>query len=156
EREACASMVLKETADAERWGAIEVDDSDRVTRIIGQGTRGERACMFTGVHLLSPRLVDRLPTSGESDSIRQGYLPALADGELILGHRLTGFFHEHSTPTRYLEGNLHALYGRAGLRHLPGPLTGVAGSARVDATATLIPPYKISDDAQIGPECIIG
>ena len=40
-------------------------------RIIGQGRPGAHACMFTGVHVLSPRLIARLPATGESDSIRQ-------------------------------------------------------------------------------------
>ena len=65
--------------------------------------------MFTGVHVLSPQLVARLPPEGESDSIRQAYLPALTDGERIEGYLYGGYFHEHSTPARYLQGNWNAL-----------------------------------------------
>jgi mannose-1-phosphate guanylyltransferase len=161
-RDAAATMVLKETSDAQSWGAIELDDDDRVTRILEEGTPGTHICMFTGVHLLSPRLLERLPPTGESDSIRHAYLPALRDGDRIVGHRLAGYFHEHSTPRRYLEGNWNALAGRARLRHHPAPFTGIAPSAEVSPTARLMPPFKIGqgavvgDGATVGPYCVIG
>jgi mannose-1-phosphate guanylyltransferase len=160
EADAAATMLLRETPDAARWGAIEVGDDGRVTRIIGQGRPGAHVCMFTGVHILSPRLLGRLPAMGESDSIRQAYLPALADGEPICGVLLDGYFHEHSTPERYLEGNWNALRGRARLRHPPGPFTGIAESARVDGT--LAEPVRISDGAivdqgaHVGPDVVVG
>ncbi len=133
---AVATMLVKEVPDAHKWGAIETDRDGRVLRIIGKGKDPSAppaslyASMFTGVHVLSPRLVDRLPTSGESDSIRQAYLPALEAGERIEGVLHAGYFHEHSTPARYLEGNLNALYGRARLRYAPGPFTGVDAQAQ--------------------------
>src|SRR5581483_2872558 len=159
---AAATMVLRETPDAARWGAIEVGAGGRVTKILDHGAAGERVCMFTGVHALSPRFVLRLPADRESDSIRQAYLPALAAGERIEGVVTSGYFHEHSTPERYLEGNVNALRGRATVRHLPGPLTGVAPSAEVHPSVELIAPYRISDGARIdagaciGPDVVVG
>jgi NDP-sugar pyrophosphorylase family protein len=159
---AAATMVLRETADAARWGAIEVGADGRVTRILDQGAAGAHLCMFTGVQVLTPRLIERLPPEGASDSIRQAYLPALAAGEHIEGYLLDGYFHEHSTPERYLEGNWNLLDGRARLAHAPGPLDGVAPAARVHASATLRPPYRISDGAEVaagaevGPHAVVG
>ncbi len=153
---ASATMVVRETPDAANWGAIEVAGDGRVTRIIGTGTPGAHVCMFTGVHVLSPQLVARLPPEGESDSIRQAYLPALTDGERIEGYLYDGYFHEHSTPARYLQGNWNALDGRARLRHPPGPLTGADATARVDPTAQLRPPYRLSAGASIGRNAIVG
>ena len=146
---AVATMLLKEVPDAEKWGAVETDPDGRVLRIIGQGQRGEarHTAMFTGIHLVSPRLVARLPEHGESDSIRDGYLPALRDGERIEGMLLSGYFQEHSTPKRYLDGNLNALYGRATLRYAPGALVGVDPSARVDG--------KVEGPVRIGPGAIV-
>ena len=160
--DAAATMVLRETPDAARWGAIELAADGRVTRILETGTPGAHVCMFTGVHVISPRLLARLPDHGESDSIRQAYVPALRDGDRIAGHLLRGYFHEHSTPVRYLEGNWNALHGRAHLHHPPGPLTGISPSAEVSPSATLIPPYRIGDHAiidagaTVGPEVVLG
>jgi NDP-sugar pyrophosphorylase family protein len=162
ERGAVGTMVVRETPEAEQWGAIELDGSDHVTRILGQGVPGTRACMFTGVHVISPQLLNRLPRTGESDSVRQGYIPALLHGEPILGVRYDGYFHEHSTPERYLEGNWNALRGRAHLTHPPGPLVGVSPRAHLDPTARIIDPVRIADGArveagaQLGPDVVIG
>jgi NDP-sugar pyrophosphorylase family protein len=160
--DAAATMVVRETPDAAKWGAIDVGRDGRVTRIIGSGTPGAHVCMFTGVHVLSPRLVERLPPDGESDSIRQAYLPALAAGDRIEGYLYDGYFHEHSTPARYLEGNWNALSGRARLRHPPGPLAGIAASARLDASARIHEPARVSEGAvigrgaELGPNVVIG
>ena len=156
--DAAATMLLYETPDAARWGAIDVGDDGRVTSIIGQGRPGAHSCMFTGVHIFSPRLLQRLPPTGESDSIRQAYLPALAAGERIEGVLLDGYFHEHSTPARYLEGNWNALRGRARLRHPPGPFTGIDGA--VDGE--IVHPVRISAGAiveagaRVGPDVVVG
>jgi mannose-1-phosphate guanylyltransferase len=143
---AAATMVLREVPDAEKWGAIHVGDDGRVTRIVGQGMSAPaaHACMFTGVHVLSPRLVARLPATGESDSIRQAYIPALLDGERIEGVRYGGYWHEHSTPERYLQGNWNLLSGSVTLTHPPGPIRAIAPSAIVEAGATL------------GPQVVVG
>jgi NDP-sugar pyrophosphorylase family protein len=154
--DAAATLVLRETPDAARWGAIEVDEAGRVTRILDAGAPGARVCMFTGVHVIAPRLLERLPPEGASDSIRQAYLPALADGERLLGHLATGYFHEHSTPERYLEGNWNALSGKATLRYPPGPFTGVAESAAVSPSATLVAPYRIGDGAVVEAGAVVG
>ncbi len=137
ERGAVATMVVREVPDARDWGAIDVDDDGRVTGIIGQGRPSAHACMFTGVHVLSPRLVARLPASGASDSIRQAYLPALLEGERIEGVRYPGYWHEHSTPQRYLQGNWNLVAGGVTLTHPPGPLGAIAASATIEPGATL-------------------
>jgi NDP-sugar pyrophosphorylase family protein len=133
---ASATMVVREVPDAEKWGAIDVDGDGRVTGIIGSGRPGAYRCMFTGVHVLSPRLIARLPATGESDSIRQAYLPALHEGELINGIRYNGYWHEHSTPARYLQGNWNLL-GGVTLEHPPGAIVAVAPSASVAAGASV-------------------
>jgi NDP-sugar pyrophosphorylase family protein len=134
ERDAVATMVLREVADAARWGAIDTDSEGRVTGIIGEGQPGTHACMFTGVHVLAPRLIARLPATGESDSIRQAYIPALRDGERIEGIRYNGYWHEHSTPARYLQGNWNLLNGVT-LDHPPAPIRAVQPSAVVEPGA---------------------
>src|SRR5207244_3628628 len=103
----------------------------------GQGAPAAHACMFTGVHVLSPSLVARLPATGESDSIRQAYIPALLDGERIEGVRYDGYWHEHSTPERYLQGNWNLLSGAVTLAHPPGPLRAIAPDATVEPGASL-------------------
>lgn len=157
--DATATMLLKEVPDAHKWGAIETDRDGRVLRIIDKGRSMEpasHACMFTGIHVISPRLVERLPRDAESDSIRQGYVPALLAGERIESLRVSGYFQEHSTPQRYLEGNLNALYGRAQLHYAPGPLVGVDATAKIASGVEIIEPVRIGANAEIGAGAVIG
>ena len=159
ESRAAATMLLREVPDAERWGAIDTDEDQRVVGILGRMLQSSKSVlhrsMFTGVHAISPALVARLP-DGVSCIIRQGYLPALDAKERISGLLYDGYFQEHSTPERYLEGNFAVLRGEARLSHPPGPLTGVDPEARIGANVTLIPPYRIGPDAEVGAGSIVG
>ena len=116
--------------------------------------------MFTGVQVLSPALMDRLQPIF-CDVIRDAYLPALRAGETIRAVTLGGYFAEHSTPSRYLAGNLALLRDPGLLRDPPGPLVGVDPGARVAAGARIIGPVRIAPGAEIdagaevGPEVVV-
>lgn len=148
--EAVATMALREVADAAAWGVIEVDEAGRVTRLRQEGRPGAHQCMFTGVQVLSPRLLARLPT-GPSDSITAGYLPALHAGERIEGVRYDGYWHEHSTPARYLQGNWNLLSGAVRLDHPPGALEPIAESAIVAPEAFLGRQVVLGARSRVGP-----
>jgi NDP-sugar pyrophosphorylase family protein len=146
---ALATLVVREDPDAVAWGAIALDDEHRVTDILGQGRH-----MFCGIHVTRPSVVRRLP-DGEACMIRQGYLPWLQAGAEVRAFVARGYFAEHSTPARYLAGNLAVLRGAA-LRFPPGELRGVDPRARVAPTARVIQPVKIGAGAVIGAHATVG
>src|SRR6185436_5705463 len=115
-------MVVRRVPDALDWGAVNVQVDDRGPRVVDILGDGEH--MFCGVHVTRPSVMARLP-DGETDSIRQGYLPWLRAGERVAAyeHR-DGYFAEHSTPERYLESNW-ALLAQTTVRHPPGPMRGI-------------------------------
>jgi len=146
-------MVVRRVPDARDWGAVQVQvdaRGPRVSDILGDGDH-----MFCGAHVTRPSVMARLP-DGESDSIRQGYLPWLRAGERVAAyeHR-DGYFAEHSTPERYLASNW-ALLGGAPLRHPPSKLHGIDPTARIHPTATIVEPVKIGARAVIGAGATIG
>jgi mannose-1-phosphate guanylyltransferase len=149
-------MVVRRVPDAKAWGAVEVAANGHITNILGDGEH-----MFCGVHVTRPSVMARLP-DGESDSIRQGYLPWLRAGEPVLAyeHR-DGYFAEHSTPARYLESNW-ALLGGQKLRYPPGRVVGIDPTARIHPGATLVEPLRICAGAEIaapvtiGPNVVVG
>lgn len=142
-------MVVRRVPDAKAWGAVNVKDG-RIVDILGDGEH-----MFCGVHVTRPSVMARLP-DGESDSIRQGYLPWLRAGEPVLAYEHQhGYFAEHSTPERYLESNWALLRGEP-LRHPPGRLAGVDPTARIHPTATIEGPVKICARATIGEGVTVG
>lgn len=146
-------MVVRRVPDATAWGAVDVRRDERGLRVADILGEGEH--MFCGVHVTRPSVMRRLP-DGESDSIRQGYLPWLRAGERVAAYEhADGYFSEHSTPERYLEAN-RALLGGAPLRHPPGRLVGVDPTARIHHRARIIEPVRIGAHARIGPDVTIG
>ena len=161
-----ATMLLRDDPDPRRWGAIGVDETGRVVSILDarsprppEGIVTER--MFTGVHVVTPALLDRLQPV-VSDVIRDAYMPALRAGETIAAVTHTRYFAEHSTPERYLAGNLALLRDPGLLRDPPGPLVGVDPAAAVDARARVIGPCRIEAGAvieagaSVGPDVVVG
>jgi len=164
---AVATMVVRKPFDATTPTPVEVDESGQVIGL--RGIRGSFAPtgaisgrMFVGVHVLEASLLDRLPRSGESDVISDAYLPALAAGQRVATHEMTGYYEEHSTPAQYLQGNMALLRNPALVPFPPGPLVGIDRAAQVDSSAVLVAPYRIGAgaiigaSAQIGPEVVVG
>jgi mannose-1-phosphate guanylyltransferase len=163
---AAATMLLRDDPDPRRWGAIATDATGRVVGILDARSPRPpegpiREQMFTGIHVLAPALLDRLQPI-VCDVIRDAYIPALLAGETIRAETLAGYFAEHSTPERYLAGNLALLHDPALLRDPPGPLVGVDRGARVAAGATVIGPVRVEAGAEIaagatvGPDVVVG
>jgi mannose-1-phosphate guanylyltransferase len=157
---ALGTMLVRDDPDARRWGAIQVDESGRVVGILDARSPIPPAgavaeTMFTGIHLLEPALLDRLrPTP--SDVIRDAYIPALLAGAHIRALRLTGYFAEHSTPERYLAGNLALLRAPGLVPHPPGPLTGIDAGAQIAAGAIIHAPCRLEAGASVGAGAVIG
>jgi NDP-sugar pyrophosphorylase family protein len=143
-------LVVRRVPDATSWGAVDVASDGRIVNILDEGDY-----MFCGAHITRPSAMARLPM-GESDSIRQGYLPWLRAGQLVLAyeHR-SGYFAEHSTPERYLESNWELLRGAA-LRYPPTRLSGIDPTARIHHSAVIVDPVTIGAGATIGPNLTVG
>jgi mannose-1-phosphate guanylyltransferase len=161
-----ATMLLRDDPDPERWGALGADATGRVVRILDAHSPRPPVGpvtlrMFTGIHVVAPALLDRLQPIF-CDVIRDAYVPALLAGETIRAVTLAGYFAEHSTPARYLEGNLALLRAPSLLRDPPGPLVGVDPTAQIASTAQIVWPVRIDAgavieaDAQVGPEVAVG
>jgi len=161
-----ATMLLRDDPDPRRWGAIGVDATGRVVSILDassprppEGPVTER--MFTGIHVLAPAMLDRLRPVF-CDVIRDAYIPALREGATIRAVTHAGYFAEHSTPERYLAGNLALLRAPTLLRDPPGPLVGIDPGASVHASARVIGPCRVQAgaiveaNAVVGPEVVLG
>ncbi len=146
-------MVVQRVPDAKAWGAVNVQLDARGPHIID--ILGDGQHMFCGVHVTRPSVMARLP-DGESDSIRQGYLPWLRAGERLAAYEhADGYFCEHSTPERYVESN-HALLRGVRLRNPPGRLTGIDPTARLHPSVTIVGPVRIGARARIAEAVTIG
>jgi len=168
-RGAEATMVLRPDPDAARWGALEVDEDGGLIGFLGARHPGRAPAqpqMFTGVHVLQPAFLDRVPPTGEQCIVRTAYAAAFAadgadGGARLAGHVHHGYWWEHSTPERYLQGMRNVLDGRAALAHAeldPRGLTprGVDPRAEVDAGAVIREPVHIGPGARVEAGAEVG
>jgi mannose-1-phosphate guanylyltransferase len=165
---ALATMVLAPMPEGAGYATVDVDQGMLVRRIAGIGPGGEALVPlhFTGVHVLSPALLDHVPGHPFAcDVNRSVYPPLLAAGRV---HAVVagGYWNDLGTPERYLEANLDLLSGKATVP-LPGadPLSGavaragrvfVAEGASVDPSARLRGPVLVAAGAALEAGAIVG
>lgn len=114
---ALATMVLKPNVKRERFTIVETADGC-IARFAGMAqplTEDEirdaehepvTPLMFTGIHVVEPRIFDFIPRGVFSDTVSDVYKPAMANGERIAAHVSEGEWFELSTIPRYLDISL--------------------------------------------------
>lgn len=141
---ALATMVLRVDPRAEKLGPIDVDPDGRVRRILrapGEREPAWATCMFTGVHVLSGRVVARLPEEG--CIIRKGYAAWLEAGERIGGVLDAAPFRDCGTPAELLGAMDDVLSGRVAV---PG--------VTLDARGSVVDPGAEVGGATIERSCV--
>lgn len=172
---ALATMVLLPMPGGASYAAVEVDRSGAVRRIAGRfgpGGEGLTPLHFTGLHVLSPELLERVPAAPREVDVRDVYAGLMAEGRLR-GHLVAGYWNDLGAPDRYLEAHADLLSGRIPLAPFDGldPFAGheergggvrAAPGARVDPGAILEGPVLLGDGAvveagaRVGPRAVVG
>lgn len=148
--DAWMTLILREDPRAAVLGAIEVDDAGRVRRILGEGDAPPerlRACVFTGIYLISQRVADDLPAEG--CVVRHTLRRLLARGERVMGVIDDGAWHDLGTPARYAEAQFAMLRGE-----LQG-FAGTDGAVYLGAGVTVPAGVSVRGPAALGDATII-
>jgi len=115
QRKALATLVLLSNPTHERFSIVETRNG-LVSNFGGMPARSapdaEPPLMFTGIHILDPRIFKYIPRGVFSDSVTDVYRPAIANGERIAAHVAEGMWYELSTLRRYLDISLALLRRR--------------------------------------------
>ena len=120
---AIATMVLKPNIKREKFTIVETldgmvkgfgDYARPLTEEEIRDTENEipSPLMFTGIHILEPKVFDYIPRGVYSDIVPTFYNPALANGEKIAAHVSEASWFELSTIPRYLDITLAMLDGK--------------------------------------------
>jgi len=150
-QKALATLVLKRNTRRERFSMVETPDG-LVTRFAGMPqpateNDAEAPLMFTGIHILEPRIFDYIPRDVFSDSVVHVYPQAMAKGERIAAHVGEGMWHELSTLQRYLGISLDLLAAQ-NRNVFAGDRAQVAAKARI-RDAILWNDVEVENDASI-------
>ena len=116
QKQALATLVLKPNLSRERFSEVLITPDGCVEKFGGfpdpqSAIRNPQSpLMFTGIHIMQPEIFDYIPRGVFSDSVRDVYPPAMADGKVIAAHVADeGSWFELSTLPRYLEISLEFL-----------------------------------------------
>jgi NDP-sugar pyrophosphorylase family protein len=98
-----ATMVVRPTPDAARWGLVELDSGDRVRRVAGlpaglAKVAPLRPFMFPGLHVFEPRVFDYMRPGAAFSITRETYPAMLTAGETICGFVTRGRWLTIDTP----------------------------------------------------------
>ncbi len=154
-----ATMVLRDDAEGIWGGSLAAGEDGRLATFLGEtrpGTQPGPKMMFTGIHIFEPRFLDRVPDEGEQCIVRTAYKSLFREGGGPAVHRSEGYWWEHSTPERYLQGIRSVLDGRVALPHAPGPVVGVHASASVAADVRIEGPVHVGPGARIEAGAVLG
>jgi NDP-sugar pyrophosphorylase family protein len=141
---AIATLVLLPNTRRERFSIVETE-AGRVTgfgRMPLANGGGETPLMFTGIHILEPRIFEYIPRGVFSDSVIDVYPPAIAKGEIVAAHVASGKWRELSTLKRYLDISVELLK-EAGKSFFTG------ADAAIDSSAT-VSESIIWDNVEVG------
>lgn len=119
QRQALATLVLRPNRHFERFSEVKITADGYLAEFAGfpdlnsQVPNLQSPLMFTGIHVLEPAIFNYIPRGVASDSVRDVYPAAMADGRIIAAHVAEGAWYELSTIERYLTISLEFLQ-RAG------------------------------------------
>ena len=148
---AIATMVLKENPQRERFTEVHTENNlvtgfgDFPKKIQNLKSKIQNPLMFTGIHILEPRVFDYIPRGVYSDIVPTFYNPAIAGGEKIAAHITGGKWFELSTIPRYLEISLAMMNGA---KVFAGENCSISESAAV-RNSVIWDDVSIGDGAQI-------
>jgi NDP-sugar pyrophosphorylase family protein len=107
-KQALATLVLRPNIQREHFREIHLTNEGRLKRFgefpnpQSQISNLKSPLMFTGIHVLEPAIFDYIPRGVFSDSVKDVYPKAIAEGKNIIGHVAeNSSWYELSTLERY-------------------------------------------------------
>ncbi len=154
---AIATMVLKDNSKREKFTEVFVENGcvtgfgegfpRPLKEIQNPKSKIQNPLMFTGIHILEPRVFEYIPRDVYSDIVPTFYNPAIKNGEKIAAHIASGKWFELSTIPRYLDISLGMLNGNSE-RIIIGKNSNIASSANIE-DSVIWDNVSISENAQV-------
>ena len=111
EREAAATLVLRKDPLADAYGSIWTDVEGRIRKLLqheapGDGSEPREEYMFTGVHVVEPRIFQYMEGPEPFSITRTTYPRMLTGGERLCGFPFEGEWQDMGTRERLLATDL--------------------------------------------------
>ncbi len=167
ERGAAATLVLTRVSNPLEYGVVILDGEGRVQRFLEKPSPGEvfSDTVNTGIYILEPRVLSRVPASRPFDFSKDLFPALLAEGEVLCGYVAEGYWTDIGGLEQYRAANQDCLDGRVrvelpGEEIAPGVWVGrdspIYPGVSVEAPVLIGHGCSISPGAHLGPHAIIG
>lgn len=138
--QAVATLALRPQPRSGAYSPVVTARDGRILSIAGRPAPAVGSVsLFTGIHVVDPAVLERLPP-GPSDSVRDLYVPLLAEGARLQGLRVRGAWYDLGRPALYRDAQLALLRGQA---------------AWIDPSARVHPTARVARSV-VGAGCVIG
>ena len=142
------TIATMRVADTREFGICQLDDQGRIVRF-QEKPRPEEAfsnLANSGFYIVNKTAFDHIPLGATYDFARQLFPKLMEEGKQFYAWEMNGFWIDIGRVGNYVEGNMHAIAGRAD----------VAPDVIVPDSTMLLPPYVIGAGTKIGPGCTLG
>ena len=152
DKRAKVTIALTQVEDATRFGVVELDSQNRVTRFIEKPRREEATSNMinAGVYVIERDIIKRIP-EGKRCMFEHDIFPSLLqDGEPVFGYTTKGYWMDMGTPEKYLQLNGDLLHGKSTQVEFK------TRDIRVDKKSNIHPRSKLVGPILVDKECNIG
>lgn len=114
-----ATLALRADPESARYGEIFIDGAGRIRSFLDPPANpvGLEGLMFTGVQIVEPSIVARIPWPGASSSTQHLYRPLVREGAPLYGARYDGYWSDAGTPASLEALRADLAAGRVALRY---------------------------------------
>ena len=166
ERDAEATLVLKEVDDPSEFGIVVLDDDGKVTRFLEKPDPDEAFSNTanTGIYVLEPSVLEDIPAGEEYDFAKDLFPQLLEDGRPIYGYVMKGYWEDIGNIKQYLGAQKAALDGEIEGLVIPGQRLrdGVyVGQDTEIEDDSIVPPVvlgagvRVASGARVGPHTVV-
>ncbi|MCI8423879.1 MAG: NTP transferase domain-containing protein [Lawsonibacter sp.] len=159
DRGAAATLALYRHPNPLEYGLVLTDREGRVERFVEKPSWGQVVTNLvnTGIYILSPQAMDRVPEGQVCDFGRDLFPALLREGALLCGRPLEGYWCDMGDCGAYLNCVCDALSGRVKLDlGLPRQAPGIWAAQPVPEGVALVPPCWIDEGVKLAPGSLIG
>lgn len=165
ERGGAATLALYPHSAPLEYGLVVIDKDEKIERFVEKPSWGQVVTNLinTGIYVLSPDAMDRVPDKGAYDFGKELFPALLGEKASLYGCPLEGYWCDMGDCKAYLDCVCDALSGKVKLNlGLPQQAPGIWAAQPVPKGVSLVPPCWIGPDVQIkdgsllGPHAVLG
>jgi mannose-1-phosphate guanylyltransferase len=163
------TIALTPVDDPTRFGVVEIDSNQRVTRFVEKPKREQVTSNMinAGIYIIEREILNRVP-QGKRIMFERTIFPALlAEGEPVFGYATDAYWIDTGTPEQYLQLNRDLMFGKSvqvdfkpeEIRINEGasvnPKAKLTGPILVDGDCTISKGAQLKGPVAVGTGCII-